>query len=335
MKTAAHWHRTEGGKVQCDLCPHRCTVAEGKQGRCRVRWVRHGELIALAYGCVSSANLDPIEKKPLYHFHPGADIFSVGGWGCNFSCRFCQNWSISQEYREQGARHRAEDIVDSALRGAHGRPSVGIAYTYNEPLIAFEFVRDCAALAREQGLTNVLVTNGYVNPEPAAELLPLIDALNVDIKSSDADFYREYCGGTLEPVLAFAQQAVAAGCHVEATNLVIPGLNDGRETIAALAGWIADNLGPAIPLHLSAYRPEYHMDIARTPSATLEEAWTLCRERLDYVYVGNIVSTQGQDTVCPGCGHALVRRQGYRTRITGVRDGACTSCGRKADLVLS
>ena len=179
----------ERGRARCELCPHRCAIAEGHEGRCRVRGVRDGALVPLGYGAVSSAQIDPIEKKPLYHYYPASSIFSVGGWGCNLSCTFCQNWSISQQSVQGHSRYTPEEVLEAA------GDSMGIAYTYNEPCVAFEFVRDTAALARERGLKNVLVTNGHINPEPAAELLPWVDALNIDVKSMDASFYREHCGG--------------------------------------------------------------------------------------------------------------------------------------------
>jgi pyruvate formate lyase activating enzyme len=331
MKTAEFWHKAEGGRVRCDLCPHRCSIAEGKAGRCRVRRVEGGALLAAGYGLVSSAHMDPIEKKPLYHFAPGSMIFSVGGWGCNLSCVFCQNWTISQQGTEgEGApRHEPRQIVEAARRAGSG----GIAYTYNEPLVGFEFVRDCARLAADAGLFNALVTNGYALPEPAAALLPLVQALNIDIKSMDDGFYRRHCGGSLQPVLDFAGQARAASCHVEITNLVIPGLNDGDAGFESLAGWMAEHLGEGAPLHLSAYRPEYRMTIPPTPAGTLERAREICRRKLRYVYVGNVLTADGQDTECPGCGATLIARRGYDTRVSGIRDGRCDKCGRPADVV--
>jgi pyruvate formate lyase activating enzyme len=331
MKTAKYWRQGTEGKVQCGLCPHGCTVGEGKTGICRIRGVAGGELRALGYGLVSSANLDPIEKKPLYHFHPGADIFSIGGWGCNFGCGFCQNWTISQQVLAGGRRCGPEEVA--RLAGADG--SIGVAYTYNEPLVGIEFVADCARLVRAAGRVNVLVTNGYVNPEPAAELLPWIDAMNVDIKSMDDAFYRQQCHGTLPPVLDFCVQAMRAGCHVEVTNLLIPGLNDSDAGIAALADWVRGNLGEKAPLHLSAYRPQYKTRIPATPASTVRRAFDICRQRLPYVYMGNVPTDLGQNTECPQCQTVLIRRHGYTTAVAGVEDGQCRSCGRPVDGVLS
>ena len=213
----ARFWRSAENKIVCELCPHECRIDEGKSGVCGVRVNKAGVLEAAGYGHLSSAHLDPIEKKPLYHFLPGKMIFSIGGWGCNFACAFCQNWSISQERRLSGAEHSPSEIVSAASRNA----SMGLAYTYNEPVINFEFLMDCAALVRKAGLANVLVTNGYILRSPAVELLPLVDALNIDIKSMDDLFYRKQCRGTLRPVLDFAAQAVQQACHVEITNLLI------------------------------------------------------------------------------------------------------------------
>jgi pyruvate formate lyase activating enzyme len=278
---------------------------------------------------ISSAGLDPIEKKPLYHFHPGTMIYSIGGWGCNLACEFCQNWSISQQADEQHSPHSANSIVKEAA----GLGSIGVAYTYNEPFVGFEFVKECARLARAAGLANVLVTNGYVNSEPAGDLLPLVDALNIDIKSMDASFYKETCHGSVPPVLLFAKQAAAAGCHVEITNLVIPGLNDEDRNFESLASWIRENLGKRTPLHLSAYRPMYRLQVPATSAALLNKGYSICRSALDYVYMGNVVTDAGQDTCCPTCGTTLIRRRGYKTETVGLTGNHCSRCGRVDDIV--
>jgi len=331
MRAADFWEKTDDGRVRCLLCPHACRLAEGQTGLCRVRTVRAGKLTAAAYGLISSAGVDPIEKKPLYHFHPGADIFSIGGWGCNFACAFCQNWTISQQVLDDSRQVQPKEIVTRAGAG----DSIGIAYTYNEPLIAYEFVTDCARLARERGLANVLVTNGFIRPEPAARLLPLIDALNIDVKSMEDSFYRTHCRGRLEPVKAFAAQAKQAGRHVEITNLVIPGLNDEEHLFAELADWVVDALGAETPLHLSAYRPMYKMEAPPTDPGILRKAYRICAQRLNYVYLGNVAGNAGASTLCPGCGTVLVERYGYRTRIAGLNtdEGKCSVCGRAADFV--
>jgi len=330
MKTARFWHTESDGLIKCDLCPQGCKLAEGKSGLCKVRGVRDGELKAMGYGLVSSFGLDPIEKKPLYHFHPGSMIFSFGGWGCNLSCEFCQNWAISQAFEIRSKKYTSEQIVAQALESN----SIGIAYTYNEPLTGFEFVEECARLARSRGLANVLVTNGFIKPEPAAELLPLIDALNIDIKSMDDVFYRKRCHAALSPVQAFSVQAVRAGCHVEITNLIVPSLNDDDILMRSLAAWVRANLGETTPLHLSAYHPQYKLDIPVTPLEVLEHAFEICRAELPYVYMGNVLTDEGSNTICPKCKSILVSRQGYETIITGIKDSACAKCGRKADIVI-
>jgi len=296
-----------------------------------VRVVSEGRLRALGYGALSATHVDPVEKKPLYHFLPGEPVFSIGGWGCNLACAFCQNWEISQQFPALTAPRTNPAAVVALARASACRM---IAYTYNEPLTGFEFVRDCARLARGAGLRNVLVTNGYVEEEPAAELLPLIDALNVDVKSMEDSFYRRQCRAGLEPVLRFCGQARRAGAHLELTNLVIPGLNDRPELFDRLADWVAETLGKQTPLHLSAYHPDYRAAQPSTPVGTLMEALARCRAKLSYVYVGNVASGQEQDTVCPACGLTLVARRGYRVRLAGIREGACAGCKRAVDLVL-
>ncbi len=329
MEQAMFWEKASDGKIECRLCPHHCRIAEGKRGTCGVRTAQNGKLYATGYGLISSANSDPIEKKPLYHFHPGKMIFSIGGWGCNFKCRFCQNWGISQQADLKGTPIPPDKIVADAM----SEQSIGIAYTYNEPLINIEFVSACARLAREAGLVNVLVTNGYIEKKPAEFILPMVDALNIDIKGMDENFYKKQCSASLNPVLAFAKQAAGAGCHVEITNLVIPGLNDADNQIKKLADWIFDNLGQKTPVHLSAYHPQYKMDLPPTPPETLERAYRLFRGKLPYVYIGNVFSDAGQDTLCPKCGNILIVRRRYSVRLTGLKGTKCAKCGRPADII--
>jgi len=328
MKEALFYEKRDDGRVDCKLCPHLCTgIAEGKAGRCRVRKNVGGKLHSLIYGELTSINLDPIEKKPLYHFHPGSSILSIGTWGCNLRCAFCQNWQISQQ------EAATESVTPEEIAGGAGREgSIGVAYTYNEPSIWFEFVYDCAVRVREAGFKNVLVTNGYINPEPAAKWLPLIDALNIDIKSMDDEFYRSQTGGTLAPVLASAVQA-RKQAHVEITNLVIPTLNDTDDHFRRLAKWLAENLGRDVPLHLSAYFPRYRMKIDATPVETLERAFGICSEFLDYVYIGNAVASAGRDTSCPACGEVLVSRFGYRVAVKNLKGSTCGRCGAPAHIL--
>ncbi len=325
-KAASHWRR-EGGSVRCLLCPHNCLVAEGKRGVCRVRENRGGTLCPITYGKVSAVQVDPIEKKPLFHFHPGAAILSIGSVGCNFRCGFCQNVHLV----------RAEVPVSDAtipglVRAARDAGSIGIAYTYNEPMIWFEFVADCARAFREQGMVNVLVTNGYVNPDPLAELLPLVDAMNIDLKSMDPEFYRTICGARLEPVLDTIR-ASARAVHVELTTLLVTGENDSDEAIRRVVDFVAAT-DPEIPLHFSRYFPHYRFTAPPTPVPRLEAAYRIGRERLPYVYVGNHPLPGAEDTLCPACGKTVVRRAGYRTVADGLSGDRCASCAARLRFVV-
>ncbi|UCH36765.1 MAG: AmmeMemoRadiSam system radical SAM enzyme [Armatimonadota bacterium] len=315
------------GRIRCRLCPHECRIADGKTGVCRVRQQRDGTLYALTYSEVTSVNLDPIEKKPLYHFHPGSWILSLGTLGCNLACDFCQNWQISQE-----AVPTRTLTPQQAVEMAQREPrNVGLAFTYNEPLIWYEYVHDTALLARERGLKTVLVTNGFINEEPLRELLPAIDALNIDVKSYSDDFYRTLCKGRAAPVRRTAEIAHAAGCLVELTNLIIPGYNDGEDDVRALVDWVA-GLDPAIPLHFSRYHPAYKLDAPPTPVATLRKAYRIAAEKLNYVYLGNVMDAGGEDTQCPSCGETVIARQGFSARVTGIRDGKCTHCDAEINI---
>jgi pyruvate formate lyase activating enzyme len=268
-------------------------------------------------------SIDPIEKKPLYHFMPGAGILSVGTYGCNLSCKFCQNWEISQ--REAGHRQLTPEELARLAESTRGQ-SVGVAYTYSEPLVWYEFVHDCVGLIHERGLVNVLVTNGYINREPFGELLPYIDAVNIDLKAFSSEFYKSVCGGDLEPVLRSIRQAYESGCHVELTTLVVPGLNDSGEEMDSLATWIAA-LSPDIPLHVSRYFPSYRMTAPPTPMPALQACVEAARTRLHYVYVGNATVPGGSDTVCPSCGTTVIRRHGYDRVEVLLSGSSCPECG--------
>jgi pyruvate formate lyase activating enzyme len=324
---AAWWRALPNGQAACDLCPIGCRLREGQDGPCGTRANRGGRMAPLSYGRIVSAAVDPMEKKPLYHFHPGRTILSVAAPGCNLHCAFCQNWSISQQHAVPTRPATPSELVALARREG----AVGIAYTYSEPLVWFEFVRDTARLARQQGLVNVVVTNGYLNPGPLAELLPLIDAANIDLKSMDDRFYRKVCKARLAPVLAAIRQVHAAGVHLEVTNLVIPGHNDTDEAVDRLVDFVA-GLDPEVPLHLSAYHPAWKLDAPATPRATLERAYARAAGRLRFVYLGNVAGGTGQDTACPGCGRTVIGRRGWRTEVK-LREGACPGCGARLPLV--
>ncbi|GAB4230922.1 MAG: AmmeMemoRadiSam system radical SAM enzyme [Deltaproteobacteria bacterium] len=323
---ASYWN-PEGDAVRCGLCPHRCRIARGKAGICGVRENRGGTLIATTYGNVSAVAVDPVEKKPLYHFHPGASILSIGSVGCNFRCEFCQNWHLVLR------RVPAEPVrIEDLLRTARRENSVGIAYTYNEPILQFEFVLDCARAFRAAGRKNVLVTNGFVTPEPLGELLPFVDAMNIDLKSMDPAFYRKICGGDLDPVLATIRTAAKA-THVELTTLLYTGHNDSDDQVQKVVDFVA-RTDPEIPLHLSRYFPQHRATAPPTPSDRLDAAYRIARERLPYVYVGNARRSGAEDTVCPKCGATVVRREGYRTDTGGLSGNRCAACGARLRFVV-
>ncbi len=308
LSEARYWEGSQSGRAHCLLCPHGCNLAGQQVGLCRVRQNVGGTLRTLNYGRVSSVNWDPIEKKPLFHFHPGSMILSIGSIGCNLACSFCQNWSISQQ--EAGTRRMTPEEVVSRARAEPD--SIGIAYTYNEPFIWYEFVLETARLAKASGLNNVLVTNGYVNEEPLKEVLPFIDAMNVDIKSMSERFYHDLCHGKAKPPRRTVELAKRAGCLVEVTNLVIPNWNDSVEAIGELVDWAA-GVDPEMPLHFSRYHPDYKMTEPPTPADTLYRAREIARAKMRYVYIGNLWGGEGEDTVCRGL------REGGRgtTRLLG------------------
>jgi pyruvate formate lyase activating enzyme len=333
MMKAAYWHSGEGGTVVCELCPHGCVIAPGKCGMCGVRENQAGTLVSLNYCVASSCGMDPIEKKPLYHFFPGSKLLSIGTYGCNFSCKCCQNYQIAKEF--SAAQLGRPNITAAALlaelpaQPAPGKLQAccGMAYTYNEPSVWFETVREVAQAVRARGLKNVLVTNGYICAAPLAELLEWVDALNIDLKAFSEQVYQTHCGGHLAPVLAGIEMA-AARAHVELTILLIPGLNDDAAQLRAMRDWICGQCGPRTPVHLSRYVPMHRMTAPATPAATLARAHALMREKLAYVYVGN--TGEEQDTHCADCGTLVIQRRGYHTRAVGLRpDGACTTCGAR------
>ena len=283
MKEALYYEKLDVKRVHCHLCPNECLISDGNRGSCGVRINKDGTLYSEAYGKTTSVSLDPIEKKPLYHYHPGQYILSVGTKGCNLHCDFCQNWHISQDLNVPTEDITSEEIVARAKAAG----SFGIAYTYNEPFIWYEFVLDTARLSKKHGLENVLVTNGYVNMAPLEGMLPYIGAMNIDLKSFNEDFYAKICKGALKPVLDVIKRSVK-DCHVEITTLLIPTLNDSEEEIAREVDWIFDNLGPEVPLHFSRYFPCYKMSLGPTPVRTLEMAARIAKKKLKYVYLGNV-----------------------------------------------
>lgn len=284
-------------KLSCHLCHHSCELSEGETGFCKTRGNRGGRLLSLSYGLLTSLALDPIEKKPLYHFHPGSRILSAGSFGCNLACPFCQNYSISQAGEgelcfsegERGLRaYRLppEELLSLALDTREKHDNIGVAFTYNEPLMNYEYVRDCAELLKEKGLSVVLVTNGELSAAPFRRLLPLVDALNIDLKGFSPEFY-EWLGGDFEEVRGNIRAAFEAGCHVELTTLVIPGENDSGVQMELEAKWIS-SLSPEIPLHLSRYFPRYRLETPATPVETLQKLQEIAQKYLRHVHLGNV-----------------------------------------------
>ncbi|MCJ7806199.1 MAG: AmmeMemoRadiSam system radical SAM enzyme [Clostridia bacterium] len=328
----AMFYIKEENRVRCLLCPHRCLLGEGQVGSCGVRQVEEGELFTCNYGCLAAAHWDPVEKKPLYHYYPGRSILSLGTFGCNLHCTFCQNWSLAR-----GKSDQCVDLVNPAavlaMLESEGGPDevLGVAYTYNEPLIWYEFVYDTARLLHEHGYKNVLVTNGYINREPLEELLPYIDAMNIDVKGFSDFFYRQYCRGNKEPVLRTVETAVQA-CHVEITCLLIPTLNDSTAEQEELASWLGAR-SPELVLHYSRYFPHYKLDLPPTPVKVMEQARVIAQKHLHYVFLGNLELPGSADTICPNCGNLLITRSGYRIRLVGLDGVHCNRCHNRISII--
>jgi pyruvate formate lyase activating enzyme len=319
--------KPDGEKLECLLCPHLCKLAKGKTGICGVR-KNTGERIGLStYGVISGFALDPIEKKPLYHYFPGSNILSIGSYGCNMRCDFCQNYHISQNVPESSSALTTPSEILEHTRKV--RNNTGIAFTYNEPVIWFEFVRDVAVLIKEAGFHTVMVSNGFVSAEPLKEYLTLIDAFNIDLKAFSEDFYRKIAGASLAPVLDSLKMIAKAGNHLEVTTLLVPGINDSKEEMEELVKWISGELGRSVPFHISRYFPMHKRKEGATPHETLKRFYDIALKWLDYVYVGNVMSESGQDTHCPQCKILITRRSGYSIRHVNTTDGNCSGCGKK------
>ncbi|MCX7635156.1 MAG: AmmeMemoRadiSam system radical SAM enzyme [Syntrophales bacterium] len=321
-----------GGNVRCRLCPHRCTIKPNKRGICGVRENREGTLYSLVYGAVIAEHVDPIEKKPLFHLHPGSRSYSIATVGCNFRCLFCQNADISQMPRETGnvlGRFTPPEAVVERAVASHSRT---IAYTYTEPTVYFEYAFDTAKLAVKRGLKNVFVTNGYMTPDALETIAPYLHGANVDLKSFSDDFYQRFCGGRLSPVLESIKLMKARGIWVEVTTLLIPALNDSEEELREIAGFIA-TVGCEIPWHVSRFHPRYRMQDHRpTPVESIYRAVRIGREAgLKYVYSGNIPGGMGEDTPCPHCGTILVSRYGFFVEENRLNGDRCPQCGNHLD----
>ncbi|RMH80137.1 MAG: AmmeMemoRadiSam system radical SAM enzyme [Acidobacteria bacterium] len=327
MKSVAWLSEAKNGRVLCKACKQRCTLKEGEYGKCGVRINEGGKLYLTVYGLVSAINLDPIEKKPLFHFLPSTQSLSIGTVGCNFSCQFCQNWEISQHpqthnYEVFGEEISPEEIV--RLAKLHGAQS--ISYTYNEPVIFFEFAYDTMKLAKEKGLRNVFVTSGYETEEAINIALPYLDAMNIDLKSFSDEFYKRICGARLKPVLETIEYAYKKGIWIEITTLLIPGYNDSEEEIRSIARFVA-SLSRDIPWHISRFFPAYRMlDLKPTPVDTLRRAYEIGKEEgLNFVYVGNYLDESLESTYCPACGSKVIERRVYKT-LNHLKDSHCPNC---------
>jgi pyruvate formate lyase activating enzyme len=322
------WHRLEDGRVQCDVCPRECRLHEGQRGFCFVRACEGGEVVLTTHGRSSGFCVDPIEKKPLNHFLPGTPVLSFGTAGCNLGCKFCQNWDISKS-------REIDTLADAASPDALAEAAVrlgcrSIAFTYNDPVIFLEYAADAADACRERGVKAVAVTAGYISPGAREELFAHMDAANVDLKAFTEDFYAKTCAGHLQPVLDTLEYLVhETAVWVEVTTLLIPGLNDSDEEIDAETRWYAEHLGPSVPLHFSAFHPDWKMmDRPPTPPATLARAREIAlRNGLRYVYTGNVHDPAGQSTYCHACGALLVERDWYELGAWNLVDGRCGSCG--------
>lgn len=334
MEEARYYAKEPDGKTRCLLCPHNCLIPDGKAGICRVRINRSGRLYSGVYGEIAAIHSDPIEKKPLYHFYPGSKIMSIGTAGCNLHCDFCQNYNLSQYEPCHSPRTRKitpRQLVQLALED---KENIGIAYTYNEPTVFFEMLTDTARMARTAGLKNVVVSNGFINPEPLKVLLESADAFNIDLKAFNDIFYKKVTGGSLLPVMDSLKMIHDAGRHLEITLLVIPGKNDSPEEFERMLEWIAGQLSPDIPLHLSRYFPSWKMELPPTPLHTLHDFAEMASSKLRFVYTGNVTGNQYSSTFCPDCQKLLIERQGYSCTIKGLtKDNKCSGCRNPVPII--
>ncbi|MDP4222115.1 MAG: AmmeMemoRadiSam system radical SAM enzyme [Bacteroidota bacterium] len=314
--------------TECRLCPHFCKIAPGRNGICGVRKNSGDRIELVTYGVISGFSLDPVEKKPLYHFFPGYNILSIGSYGCNMRCDFCQNWQISQ--KNAGSLDIKTDPDKIVAEAENTRRNIGLAFTYNEPIVWFEFMRDVAVKIKGKGLFTAMVSNGFVNRDPLDEIIGFIDAFNIDLKAFNEEFYKRLTGAELGPVKESLKQISKAGRHLEITTLVIPGRNDSEQEMEAEAKWIAQETGIETPLHLSRYFPMYKRDDPATPQETLTRLYNIASKYLKHVYMGNTLSENGQDTACSKCGTIVTRRSGYNTRVINLdNEGRCAKCSNQ------
>jgi len=325
---ARYYKKLENGGVECELCPRHCMVTDLERGYCGVRENRGDVYYTLIYGLPCAVNIDPIEKKPLFHFHPGTNAFSLATAGCNCNCKFCQNWDISQLRPEQtdNLDLPPKDIVQ--LCRARNVPT--IAYTYSEPIVFYEYMYDIAEIAHRNSIKSVMITGGYIEKKPLRQLLTQLDAVKVDLKAIREDYYKNIVDGELRPVLEALIEIKKIGVWLELVYLVVPTLNDSDAEFRELAQWIKTNLGTDTPIHFSRFHPQYLLkNLPITPQSTLERAHRICRdEGLEYVYLGNLPGHPAESTYCPGCGNLLIDRRGYRILSNNIKNGTCPDCGK-------
>jgi pyruvate formate lyase activating enzyme len=327
-REASWYKKLEEGRVECQLCPQGCKVADMERGMCGVRENRGGTYYTLVHSLACAVHIDPVEKKPLFHVLPGEKAFSYSTAGCNVECKFCQNWEISQFRPEQvQAYELPPDVLVAAARRSGARLT---AATYGEPVVFWEYVRDVAVAANAAGIRPTVVSNGFIQEKALREVLPLLSAIKVDLKSFRDEFYREQVRGKLEPVLKSLQVIREVGVWLEIVVLLVPTLNDSAAEISDLCAWVTSKLGPDVPVHFTRFHPTYRLtDLPPTPVATLERAWKIGRDAgLNFVYLGNVPGHPGENTVCPGCGEVVIRRIGFRILENRLANGSCPNCHR-------
>jgi pyruvate formate lyase activating enzyme len=324
---AMFYKKLPENKIECEICPKRCKIAPLERGYCGNKENRDGKYYTLVYGAVCAAHVDPIEKKPLFHYLPGSLAFSIATAGCNFECRFCQNWQIAQ-YRPEQVRSEYMP-PDKVVEIARSTGSRSIAYTYTEPVVFYTFMYDTARLARKEGIGSVMITNGYINAAPMEKLCEVLTGVKVDLKAFSEDFYKNTCSGELKPVLETLKLLKRLRMWTEIVVLLIPTMNDGKDEIRQMSRWILDHLGPDVPVHFSRFYPMYKIkNLPPTPISTLEMAHSVAREAgLHYVYLGNVWGHAAENTYCPKCKKMVIRRIGYKVASMDIRDGKCTFCG--------
>lgn len=326
LAEARYYERLPDKKVKCVLCPRECVVDNLETGYCGVRENRDGIYYSLVYGKPCSIHVDPIEKKPLFHFHPGTTAFSTATVGCNINCKFCQNWEISQSRVEQTRHYDLSPAEFAATCEKYGART--IAYTYSEPVVFTEYMFDCAVEGRKRGIKNVMITNGYIQEAPMKDLMGVLDAVKIDLKSFREQYYREVCDGELRPVLDTLLMLARNSIWIEIVYLVVPTLNDGDAEFRELGAWCVDNLGPQVPMHFSRFTPQYRLkNLPPTPLATLEKAKKIYEDAGgQYVYIGNVPGHDAENTYCPACGKLLIKRRMYAVELDGFRGGRCPNC---------